>query len=67
MKKKVIEVLVIWIKNRLIIVMLFSLWKKDNDYKYNHIIKMLLKNPCLLRVVHFGKVNGCLFSKTSLP
>ncbi len=50
----------------LIIVMLFSLWEEDNDYKYNHIIKMLLKNPCLLHVVHFGKVKG-LFSKTSLP
>ncbi len=44
----------------LIIVMLFSLWKEDNDYKYNHIIKMLLKNPCLLHVVHLGKVKGCL-------
>ncbi len=51
----------------LIIVMLFSLWKEYNDHKYNHIIKMLLKNPCLLNVVHFGKVKGCLFSKTSLP
>ncbi len=46
--------------------MLMSLWKEDNDYKYNHIIKMLLKNPCLLHVVHFEKVKGCLFSKMSL-
>ncbi len=27
------------------------------------IIQMLLKNPCLLHIVHIAQVKGCLFSK----